>query len=78
MRAWLAGYDCLVDPDRLEAVAAERAVYDWRAAIVDPLASFALGYVDGSPAGVAKIGSLVVSVGHAALVSTARPGSGGQ
>lgn len=56
MRSWLGGYGSLVDPDRLEPVAAERAVYDWRAAIIDPLASFALGYVDGSPAGVAKIG----------------------
>jgi GNAT superfamily N-acetyltransferase len=56
LRSWLAGYDGLVDPVRLEPVAAERAAYDWPAAINDPDARFAVGYVDGSPAGVAKIG----------------------
>lgn len=56
LRSWRAGYDGLVDPVRLELVAAERAAYDWPAAINDPDASFALGYVDGGAAGVAKIG----------------------
>ena len=56
LRAWMAGYDGLVDPDHLEPVAGERAAHDWRTAITDPHASFALGYVDGSPAGLAKIG----------------------
>ncbi len=56
LRSWLAGYDGLVDPVRIEPVAAERAAYDWRAAINDPRARFALGYVDGAAAGVAKIG----------------------
>jgi len=56
LRSWRAGYDGLVDPVRLEPVAAERAAYDWLAAINDPDARFALGYVDGAAAGVAKIG----------------------
>lgn len=56
LRSWHAGYDGLVDPVRLEPVAAERAAYDWPAAINDPDARFALGYVDGAAAGVAKIG----------------------
>lgn len=56
MRSWRAGYDGLVDPARLEPVAAARAAHDWRAAILDQQARFALGFVDGSPAGVAKVG----------------------
>lgn len=56
LRSWRAGYEGLVDPVRLESVAAERGAYDWPAAIKDPDATFALGYVDGSAAGVAKIG----------------------
>jgi GNAT superfamily N-acetyltransferase len=56
LRSWLAGYEGLVDPMRLEPVAAERAAYDWPGAINDPDAMFAVGYVDGSPAGVAKVG----------------------
>lgn len=56
LRSWRAGYDGLVDPVRLELVAAERSAYDWPAAINDPDARFALGYVDGTAAGVAKIG----------------------
>jgi GNAT superfamily N-acetyltransferase len=56
LRAWRAGYAGLVDPDQLEPVAWERAAYDWQVAIDDPHASFALGLVDETPAGVAKIG----------------------
>lgn len=56
MRAWRAGYDGLVDPEELEPVACDRASYDWATALADPHADFALGYVDGRPAGVAKVG----------------------
>lgn len=56
LRSWRAGYEGLVDPVRLEPDAAERTAYDWPAAISDPGARFALGYLGGSPAGVAKIG----------------------
>lgn len=56
LRSWRAGYEGLVHPVRLEPVAAERAAHDWPAAIRDPDARFALGYVDGAAAGVAKIG----------------------
>ncbi len=56
LRSWFAGYDGLVDPATLMPVAAERATYDWPAAIVDPGARLGLGLVDGSPAGITKVG----------------------
>ena len=56
MRSWLAGYQGLVDPDELEAVASERAEHDWQRSLTDPASRLALGLIDGTPAGIAKVG----------------------
>lgn len=56
LRSWRAGYEGLVESDRLEPVAVERAGYDWRSALSDPTSSFSLGLVGSEPAGIAKVG----------------------
>jgi GNAT superfamily N-acetyltransferase len=56
IRSWLAGYESLVDPVELEPVAAERAAHDWPCTINDSASRLGLGFVDGSPAGIAKVG----------------------
>lgn len=56
MRSWLDGYEGLVASDRLLPVAADRAAYDWVAAIGADESRFALGFVDGLAAGITKIG----------------------
>jgi GNAT superfamily N-acetyltransferase len=56
MRSWLAGYANLVDPEQLKPVAARRAAHDWPLTLIDPASRIGLGFVDGEPAGIAKVG----------------------
>ena len=57
LRSWRAGYEGLVDPERLEPVARVRSAYDWASAIEDFAGpAFGLGTVDGAPVGIVKVG----------------------
>jgi GNAT superfamily N-acetyltransferase len=57
LRSWRAGYDGLVDADRLEPVARALAAYDWVGAIESfDGAGFGLGELAGEPVGIVKVG----------------------